>query len=62
MLKLKDINYGKLELTKQPVALIDSINNCHEASLASADEVQGLLPWLRQCKGAIILRKKSSGI
>ncbi len=52
---IDNYNYDSLQNLKQPVALINAIHYCSTASTASADEVHGLLPVLRLCKGAKVL-------
>lgn len=65
MTKNKEIeryNYEKLESMKEPVVLINSINNCQEACSASADDAEGLLAQLRLCQGATVILRKNLGV
>ena len=48
--EIERFNYEKLESNKQPMALINAIHNCPEASLAKSDDAQGLFAQLRLCK------------
>lgn len=62
MAKNNDIdrfNYQKMENLKQPIALINTIHNCPEASNGGTDDAQGLADKLYLCKGATVILRRN---